>query len=188
MKKLSLRINQTNRLVSQQFYFLETRKFSYLLLSRGANFSSFKITKLHVLLYEISWTKVYLWLTFALSVCLQELWWSRFGRVAVFSWRRAGGSDPTLYQLTRWKGTKNGSPCERLIPGHEIWPKFGKRLTGYGICSKYNAEFGKRFTGYGISLLPTKRDSPTLSARCMIGKKVIFAIPIYSLSVYASTL
>lgn len=60
MKKLSLRINQTNRLVSQQFYFLETRKFSYWRLSRGANFSSFKITKLHVLLYEISWTKVYL--------------------------------------------------------------------------------------------------------------------------------
>ena len=97
MKKLSLRINQTNRLVSQQFYFLETRKFSYLRLSRGANFSSFKITKLHVLLYEISWTKVYLWLTFALSVCLQELWWSRFGRVAVFSWRRVGSSDLTLY-------------------------------------------------------------------------------------------
>ena len=60
MKKLSLRINQTNRLVSQQFYFLETRKFSYLRLSCGANLSSFKITKLHVLLYEISWTKVYL--------------------------------------------------------------------------------------------------------------------------------
>ena len=87
------------------------------------------------------------------------------------------------HQMKRYKKTVLR---ERLIPGHEIWPKFGKRLTGYGICSKYSAEFGKRFTGYGISLLPRKRDSPTLSARCMIGKKVIFAIPIYSLSVYAS--
>jgi len=91
---------------SQKFYFLKTRKFSYLRLSRGTNFSSFKITKLHVLLYEISCTKVYLWLTFTRSVCLQELWWSRFRRVAVFSWCRVGSSDPTVHQLTRWKGTK----------------------------------------------------------------------------------
>ena len=131
MKKLSLRINQTNRLVSQQFYFLETRKFSYLRLSRGANFSSFKITKLHVLLYEISWTKVYLWLTFALSVCLQELWWSRFGRVAVFSWRRAGGSDPTLCQLTRWKGTKKRFSVWKVNP--RTWDLTKIRETSYGI-------------------------------------------------------
>lgn len=59
------------------------------------------------------------------------------------------------HQRKRYK--KNGSPCERFIPGYEIW-------------SKYNAGFGKRFTGYGISLLPRKRDSPNLDTRCMIGK------------------
>ena len=148
MKKLSLRINQTNRLVSQQFYFLETRKFSYLRLSRGANFSSFKITKLHVLLYEISWTKVYLWLTFALSVCLQELWWSRFRRVAVFSWRRAGGSDPTLYQLTRWKGTKKRFSVWKVNP--RTWDLTKIRETSYGIRDLFKIQCGIRETFYGI--------------------------------------
>ena len=59
--KLNKYVNVVNYfwMNSQKFYFLETRKFSYLRLSRGANFSSSKITKLHVLLYEISCTKVY---------------------------------------------------------------------------------------------------------------------------------
>ena len=148
MKKLSLRINQTNRLVSQQFYFLETRKFSYLRLSRGVNFSSFKITKLHVLLYEISWTKVYLWLTFALSVCLQELWWSRFRRVAVFSWCRVGSSDPTLYQLTRWKGTKKRVSVWKVNPG--TWDLIKIREVFYGIRDLFKIQCGIRETFYGI--------------------------------------
>ena len=51
--KLNKYVNVVNYfwMNSQKFYFLETRKFSYLRLSRGANFSSFKITKLHTFCY-----------------------------------------------------------------------------------------------------------------------------------------
>ena len=146
---------------SQKFYFLETRKVRYLRLSRGANFSSFKIIKTsRVAIWNFMHKGVFMTNVCSLSLFPRAVMKSipKSGCVLlVQGWQLRSHFIPA-HQMKRYKKRVS---VWKVIPG--IWDfikvQCGIRETFYGIRDLIKIQGGIRETFYRIRDFTTTQEA-----------------------------